>query len=75
MRAVVLTMPDTEISPTFDVSVYLAGKMYEDGLLSSGQAASLANLSKRAFIEVMGKYGVSPFGSKIEDLAEDIANA
>jgi predicted HTH domain antitoxin len=75
MRSVVLSVPDTEISPFFDIAVYLAAKLYEDGLLSAGQAASLANLSKRAFIEVVGKYGVSLFSSSIEDLREDIANA
>lgn len=75
MKSVVLSVPDTEIPPFFDVAVYLAGKLYEDGLLSAGQAAALANLSKRAFIEVVGKYGVSLFSSSVEDLREDIANA
>jgi len=75
MRSVVLSVPDTEIPPFFDIAVYLAGKLYEDGLLSAGQAAALANLSKRAFIEVVGKYGVSLFSSSVEDLREDIANA
>jgi predicted HTH domain antitoxin len=75
MASVVLSVPDTEISPAFDISVYLAGKLYEDGLLSAGQAAALANLSKRTFIEIMGKYGVSPFSSNVDDLLEDIANA
>ncbi|MDR3012864.1 MAG: UPF0175 family protein [Chitinispirillales bacterium] len=75
MASVVLSLPNIEISPTFDISVYLASKLYEDGLFSAGQAASLAGLSKRAFIEVMGKYGVSPFSSNVDDLLEDIANA
>jgi len=49
--------------------------LYENELLSAGQEASLANLSKRAFIEIIGKYGISPFSTKVEDLLEDIANA
>ena len=75
MKSIILSIPETENFSLFDFSVYLAGKLYEDELLSAGQAASLANLSKRAFIEIMGKYGISPFSTKVEDLLEDIANA
>jgi predicted HTH domain antitoxin len=75
MRSIVLNIPDTRNLFSFDFSVYLAGKLYEDEILSSGQAAAVANLSKRTFIELMGKYGISPFSSKVEDLMEDIANA
>ena len=75
MKSIVLDIPETMNLAMFDFSVYLAGKLYEDELLSAGQAASLANLSKRTFIEVMGKYGISPFSTKVEDLLEDIANA
>jgi len=67
--------PNISLHPTFDFSVYLAAKLYEDEVLSAGQASSLANLSKRGFIELMGKYGVSPFSTKVEDLLEDIKNA
>jgi hypothetical protein len=52
-----------------------AAKLYEDAVLSAGQAAEVANLSKRAFIEVMGQYGVSPFSAEPENLLEDIRNA
>jgi len=75
MKAVVLNVPETENLLSFDFSVYLAGKLYEDEIVSSGQAAAIANLSKRSFIEIMGKYGISPFSKKIEDLMSDIANA
>jgi predicted HTH domain antitoxin len=75
MKSVVLNLPDTDALSTFDVSVYLAGKLYADGLLSAGQAAEVANLSKRAFIEILGKYNISLFSPKVEDLLEDIANA
>ena len=70
-----LSVPQVTLSPTFDYSVYLATKLYEDALLSAGQAAELANLSKRSFIEIMSKYGVSPFSTKIEDILNDIQNA
>ena len=75
MKSIVLNIPETKNLHLFDFSVYLAGKLYEDEILSSGQAAAVANLSKRTFIELMGKYGISPFSTKVEDLMEDIANA
>jgi predicted HTH domain antitoxin len=75
MRIITLPIPQEVLPQTFDYSVYLAAKLYEDALLSAGQAAELANLSKRSFIEVMGKYGVSPFSTKIEDILNDIQNA
>lgn len=53
----------------------IATKLYEDAKLSAGQAAEMVGLSKRSFIEIMGKYGVSFMSSSITDLHADIANA
>jgi predicted HTH domain antitoxin len=43
--------------------------------MTLGQAAELTGLSKRAFIEIMGKYGFSLFGDSVDDLMADIENA
>jgi predicted HTH domain antitoxin len=75
MKSIVVNIPEVGSLSAFDYSVYFAAKLYEDGLLSAGQAAAVAQLSKRAFIEVMGKYGVSVFGMNVDDLMKDIANA
>ena len=53
----------------------VAAKLYEDAILSSGQAAQIVGLSKRAFIEMLGKYGVSVFSTSVSDLHSDMANA
>ena len=58
-----------------DFLMIIASKLYEDGKLSSEQAAELAGLSKRKFIELLGRYGVSVFSHSISDLHSDIANA
>ena len=58
----------------FDYAVYLAAKFYEDAVMISGQAAQIAGLSKKGFIELMGKYGVSPFSARKQDILDDIAN-
>lgn len=50
----------------------LAAKLYERGTLSLGQAAELAGYSKRAFMEVLGKYSVPLFDYPAEELADEI---
>lgn len=75
MKSIMLNMPDISALDSFNISIYLAAKLYEDGILTSGQASEVADLTKRAFIEVMGKYGVSVFSNDANDLKNDIANA
>jgi len=75
MRTIHLTIPDSVDKNDNELLMIIASKLYEDGTLSSGQAADLAGLSKRVFIELLGKYGVSVFSTSIEDLESDIANA
>ncbi len=53
----------------------LASKLYEDAKLSAGQAAQMVGLSKRAFIELLGKFEVSVFSKSVKDLHNDIKNA
>jgi predicted HTH domain antitoxin len=52
-----------------------AVKLYENRRLSLGQAADAVGLTKRAFSELLGWYGVSLFSQTVEDLREDVANA
>jgi predicted HTH domain antitoxin len=75
MRTVQLNIPDSLDLKDYDFSMIVASKLYEDAKLSAGQAAEMAGLSKRAFIEILGKYGVSVFSTSISDLHSDIANA
>jgi len=57
------------------LSMVLASRLYEQGSLSLGQAAEMANLSKRTFAELLGTYGVSLFNHPATDLSRDAANA
>jgi predicted HTH domain antitoxin len=75
MRTIQLNIPDSVDLKDYDFSMIVAAKLYEDAKLSSGQAAQIVGLSKRAFIEMLGKYGVSVFSTSISDLHSDIANA
>lgn len=72
---IVLNIPENINSKTFDLPIYLAAKMYEDGLITAGQGSEMVGLSKRAFIEILGKYGVSLYSKSIDDLNKDIENA
>ena len=75
MRTILLNVPDNIDLKDYDLTMILAAKLYEDAKLSSGQAAKMVGLSKRAFIEILGKYGVSVFSSSKSDLQSDIENA
>ena len=71
----VINIPETEIISEPELKLLLATKLYETRKLSLGQAADVADLSKRAFIEILGRFGVSLFLLSAEELRQDIANA
>jgi predicted HTH domain antitoxin len=75
MRTIKLNIPDSVEKGDNELSLFVAAKLYEDGTLSSGQAAELAGLSKRTFIELLGKFGVSLFAASKEELESEITNA
>ena len=58
----------------FELSMLFAAKLFEEGLITSGQGAEMLGLSKRTFMELLGKYKVSVFQYRIDEIEEDIAN-
>ena len=75
MTTLVLNLPKTVKLEERELVLILATKLYEQGKLSLGQAAELAGLSKRAFMEILGNYGVSVFNYPADDLESDVENA
>ena len=77
MRNISLTinLPDTTIATESELKTMLAAKLYERNVLSLGQAADVAGLSKRAFAELLGSYNVSLFSQNVDELHQDILNA
>jgi len=75
MRTIQVKVPDEIDLNDYDFSMIIASKLYQDAKLSAGQAAKMVGLSKRAFIELLGKYGVSVMSESISDLHSDISNA
>lgn len=74
MKTVEIQLPENSELTDFDVKMNLAAKLYEQGQLSGGQAAELVGISKREFIELLGKYNVSVFGYDSSELLEDYNN-
>lgn len=66
MKNLTIQIPDS-VNET-DVKMEVAAHLFEKGILSSGQAAELVGISKRKFLETVGKYGVSIFGETLEDI-------
>jgi len=52
-----------------EVKMAVAALLFDKGILSSGQAAEYAGITKREFLEMVGNYGVSIFGETAEDLS------
>ena len=75
MKALTINLPDSLDSEEFEIKMLLAGQLYERGKVTTGQAAEIVGVSKRTFIEIMGRFGFSIFSDSIEDLRNDIANA
>lgn len=75
MKTITLNIPDNLGVDNLQLVMLLASRLYEQGKLSLGQAAELAGLSKRTFVELLGSYDVSVFNFPAQDLSNDILNA
>ena len=75
MKTIQLNIPDTVDLSDREAKMLLASRLFEKGKLSLGQAAELAGLSKRAFMEILGDYDVSIFNYPLTELENDIKNA
>ena len=75
MKVLTLNIPDSLDLDNMQVAMLVASRLYEQGILSLGQAAELAGLTKRAFAELLGSHNVSIFNYPASELPRDIANA
>ena len=75
MKTLTITLPESVEFGELELKMILAGQLYERGKVTLGQAADIVGVSKRTFIEIMGRYGFSIFGESIDDLKSDIVNA
>lgn len=75
MKKLTLEIPNNLDLDSKEAAMLLAGKLYEQGRLSLGQAAGLAGYSKKTFMELLGNYKISVFNQPVEELENDISNA
>lgn len=68
-----LELPEGVKVSESELKMILAAKLFEMGELSSGQAAKMVGVTRRAFLESVGKYGVSIFQYDAEELEDDLA--
>ncbi len=75
MQTLQIQLPDFIQIDRQEIQMLLAGKLYENGTLSVGQAAQLAGLSKRTFMELLGFYQISILNYPAQEISQDFANA
>lgn len=75
MKVLTINIPDNIDLDNLQLAMLIASKLYEQGKLSLGQAADLAGLSKRTFIEMLEINNVSVFNYPVSELSNDVANA
>jgi len=67
-----IKVPESLGLSEFEIGMNLAAKLFDRGLISSGQGAEMVGLSKQAFIKLLGKYEVSIFQYDMEEVLEDL---
>lgn len=66
MKKLTLTLPEEVNEKDFKMAV--AAILFDKAIFSSGQAADFVGVSKKEFIENVGKFGVSVFGETPDEL-------
>ncbi len=69
-RGITLQLPITVSDD--EAKLLFAVKLYEVGRASLGQAAHMAGFSKRAFMEILGRYNVPVFNYPPDELEREL---
>ncbi|MEY3785805.1 MAG: hypothetical protein RLZ75_10 [Pseudomonadota bacterium] len=75
MQTLQIQLPDSINIETQEIQLLLASRLYENGLLSVGQASQMAGFSKRTFMELLRRYQVSVLNYPAEEIMQDFENA
>lgn len=67
-----LQLPESVNITGVEIKMIVAARLFDLGELSSGQAAKMVGISRREFLESVGKYGVSIFQYDADELDEDL---
>ena len=72
MKTITLEIPEGVNLTEHDAAMIFAGKLWLDGHLSYDRAAEMVGITKREFIEQLGKYGYPFTNITSEDLHQDV---
>ncbi|MCC5935538.1 MAG: UPF0175 family protein, partial [Balneolales bacterium] len=72
MKAVQINIPDSVTLDETELTLMFASFLYQKGELSQGQAAEMAGVSRRTFLENLHRFGVSVFNYPPEDLLREL---
>lgn len=75
MKTFQIELPEELEWSEADLRLFVAVKLYEAGKLTAGGAAESVGMTKRAFLESLGRFGVSMFQYSGEELLNDIERA
>jgi predicted HTH domain antitoxin len=71
MQTITITLPESADLDAKQTAKFLASKLYEAGKISLGQAAEMAGLTKVAFAEILGDFGVSLINYPVSEMKRD----
>jgi predicted HTH domain antitoxin len=69
-----LDLPEGVKLSEHDAAMIIAGKLWQEGYISYGKAAQIVGISKREFIESLGKYGYPFTNISSDDLRQELAH-
>jgi len=72
MKTFQIELPEELDWSEADLRLFVAVKLYEAGKLTAGRAAESIGMTKRAFLESLGRFGVSMFQYSGEELLDDL---
>ena len=67
-----LEVPDSVQLNEFELSISFAMMLFARGIISSGQGAEMVGVTRRSFLELAGKYGVSIFQYDEDELLDEL---
>ncbi|MDO8965588.1 UPF0175 family protein [Algoriphagus sp.] len=75
MKTLKINLPNTVEFDDKEALMAIAARLVQKGKLSLGQGAELVGLTKAAFMESLGDFGVSLFNYSESELESDVENA
>ena len=67
-----LDLPEGVKLTEYDAAMIIAGKLWQEGYVSYGKAAQMVGITKKEFIEALGKYGYPFTNISADELRQEL---